>query len=72
MSCRGWPAGGCPRSSLEVGTRSHAGCVDPDAPNLLDVRNANDGGLVRSGRRGGEDDLLNRGGAPLSGQELQD
>ena len=33
---------------------------------------ANDGGLVRSGRRGGEDDLLNRGGAPLSGQELQD
>ena len=38
----------------------------------LDVRDANDGGLVRSGRRGGEDDLLNRAGAPLSEQELQD
>ena len=38
----------------------------------LDVRDANDCGLVRSDRRGGEDDLLNRGGAPLSGQELYD
>ena len=47
------------------------GCVDPEAPRLLRsyARDAHDGGLVR---RGGEDDLLNRGGAPLSGRELQD
>ena len=38
----------------------------------LDDRDTDDGGLVRSGQRGGEYDLLNRAGTPLSGQELQD
>ena len=37
----------------------------------LDVRDADGGGLVRAGPGGGEDDLLTRGGAPLSRQRLR-
>ena len=38
---------------------------------VINIRDADDGGLVWSGRRGGEDDLLTRRGVPLSVKELQ-